>query len=106
MFSLDKSAHADGKSTRAQDPKEVLTVHLHSAYRGKLKFFGDHQQVCSGVRRARGFDEGAEVNPVSDPSGSLDKSLHEILELELLCVGHLEHLQLVFLDLLAVDADE
>ena len=38
VFSMDKSAHADDESTRAQDPKEVLTVHLHSAYRGRFKF--------------------------------------------------------------------
>ena len=103
---MDKSAHADGESTRAQDPKEVLTVHLHSAYRGKLKFFGDHQQVCSSIRRTRRLDEGAEVDPVGDPSGCFDEGLHEVLELKLLCVGHLKCLQLVLFGLLAMDPDE
>ena len=64
-------------------------------------------KVCSlGRRRASWLDKLVQVDSISNTSGSVDEGLHEGLEFELLGVGNLESRQLVFFDLLAMDADQ
>ena len=107
--SADKSSQVQikilGLKARTSFNDYKITRHSEA---NKVRLTGTQAKrvFLSSAGGTRGFDEGVQVDAISNPSGSLDESLHEVLELELLLVRHLESLQFFFFDVLAMDPDE
>ena len=59
-----------------------------------------------GGRRIGSIAEAVEVNAVGDVSGCLEEGVHEVMEIMLLSIRHLEGRQLLFFSLLVVHANK